>query len=178
LYVEYIKKDIGLPPDLDAARGLAQTLQLDIFIDGPDLSWSSTGQVIDRAAIEIYRRRKAGNSLLDPIRIKLLLRNLASNALRHNNADNGPVLLSVEQTAVNTIFRVQDFGGGMTAAQIRHVTEPFWRSDTSRQRTTGGTGLGLYLCRKIAEAHGGHLEVQSVLGQGTNVVVELPTRYP
>lgn len=112
--------------------------------------------------------------MLDPIRIRLLLRNLADNALRYNNADLGAVLLSVEQTADHTLFRVRDFGEGMTAAQARHVTEPFWRSDTSRQRTTGDTGLGLYLCLKIAEAHGGCLDVQSAPGRGTSVVVDLP----
>jgi len=54
------------------------------------------------------------------------------------------------------------------------LMEPFYRVDPSRRRETGGYGLGLYLCRMIAEAHRGKLEIESQKGQGTTVKVTLP----
>jgi len=54
------------------------------------------------------------------------------------------------------------------------VTEPFWRRDSSRQRDTGGFGLGLYLARRIAEAHGGRISVTERPGGGAQFTVTLP----
>jgi len=54
------------------------------------------------------------------------------------------------------------------------LTEPFYRTDAARLRETGGYGLGLYLCKVIAEAHGGQLQIQSEYGRGTTVIVLLP----
>jgi signal transduction histidine kinase len=71
-------------------------------------------------------------------------------------------------------MEVIDHGPGIEAGDLEHITEPFYRADTARQRSTGGYGLGLYLCKLIVEAHAGHLEIQSVPGQGTRVIVRLP----
>ena len=54
------------------------------------------------------------------------------------------------------------------------MTEPFYRTDKARSRADGGAGLGLTLCLRIAEAHGGKLEFESGLGEGTTVIAELP----
>ncbi|MET0540129.1 MAG: ATP-binding protein, partial [Variovorax sp.] len=53
------------------------------------------------------------------------------------------------------------FGPGVAAEQLVHLTEPFYRTDSARARATGGVGLGMYLCRLVAEAHGGTLEVRN-----------------
>ena len=58
-------------------------------------------------------------------------------------------------------LEVRDFGPGVDEAQLEHLTEPFYRTDSARQRATGGVGLGLYLCRLVAEAHGGALDVRN-----------------
>jgi signal transduction histidine kinase len=65
----------------------------------------------------------------------------------------------------------------MSASQVERATEPFYRADPARCRDTGGFGLGLYLCRRIAEAHGGRLEIRSHERQGTEVSVHLPARH-
>jgi signal transduction histidine kinase len=52
---------------------------------------------------------------------------------------------------------VRDFGPGVSGEQLAHLAEPFYRADGARQRATGGVGLGLYLCRLVAQAHGGTL---------------------
>lgn len=111
---------------------------------------------------------------IDATRIKLMLKNLLENSLRHNGPDSQPPLLSLEQDQDELVFTVQDYGEGIEEQHLPHLTEPFYRVDPARQRQTGGYGLGLYLCRVIAEAHGGTLEIKSRRGSGTTIVVRLP----
>jgi signal transduction histidine kinase len=59
------------------------------------------------------------------------------------------------------VLAVRDFGPGVDEAALPHLAEPFYRTDAARQRATGGVGLGLYLCRLVAQAHGGSLEVRN-----------------
>ncbi|MGB5584834.1 MAG: sensor histidine kinase [Gammaproteobacteria bacterium] len=72
------------------------------------------------------------------------------------------------------LFKHAYHGSGIEAQHLPHLTEPFYHVDPSRQRDTGGYGLGLYLCRMIAEAHGGQLEIESAVGEGTHVLIRLP----
>jgi signal transduction histidine kinase len=111
---------------------------------------------------------------LDAPRIKLLLKNLLDNALRHTpeGAPAPEIILRKLDAAVNLTIR--DYGEGIAAEHIPFLTEPFYRGDASRQRSTGGYGLGLYLCRVIARTHGGELSIASEVGRGTRVVVTLP----
>lgn len=111
---------------------------------------------------------------VDVMRIKLLLKNLLENALRHTPDGARPPQISLERRAKMVMIIVKDFGRGIEAEHIPHLTEPFYRADASRHRETGGYGLGLYLCRVIAEAHGGGLEIESEVGKGTTVFVRLP----
>lgn len=111
--------------------------------------------------------------LLDPLRIKLLLKNLLENALRHSPADQN-ALLRCRFDGLTLQLQVQDFGQGIAPEHLPHLTEPFYRVDPARQRKTGGYGLGLYLCRMIAEAHGGKLQIDSQPGHGTTVTVTVP----
>lgn len=111
---------------------------------------------------------------LDPMRIKLLIKNLIKNSIQHNNKTGGYPVITVKNKKDLLIFSVKDYGGGIAAEHIKHLTEPFYRVDPSRKRETGGYGLGLYLCRIIAEAHGGSLKIISEIGSGTEVIVTLP----
>lgn len=111
---------------------------------------------------------------VDEVRVRLLLRNLIDNALRHTPADSPPPELHLEQSGRNAVFTVKDHGPGIESQHLPHLSEPFYRADAARLRATGGYGLGLYLCRVIAEAHGGTLHIDSEPGQGTRVRVGLP----
>ena len=71
-------------------------------------------------------------------------------------------------------FSVEDQGPGMTADALKHACEPFWKADKARTRRHGGAGLGLSLCRRIAELHHGTLSFDSVPGKGTRVVFTCP----
>lgn len=110
----------------------------------------------------------------DKPRIKLLLQNVFSNALRHNRPHRGPVNIVVAQQQALLQITISDHGEGIAAEHIPHLTEPFYRADPSRQRKTGGYGLGLHLCRAIAESHGGQLSITSEQGVGTVVELTLP----
>jgi signal transduction histidine kinase len=111
---------------------------------------------------------------IDGPRIKLLLKNLIDNALRHTPPGAAAPELQVETSADQVIIRLHDHGEGIEPQHIPHLTEPFYRVDPSRRRETGGYGLGLYLCRVIAEAHDGTLTIHSTPGEGTSITATLP----
>jgi len=111
---------------------------------------------------------------VDSARIKLLLKNILSNALKHNPDDAKPPKLLLEKIDQSIKITIQDHGTGIEPEHLPHLTEPFYRTDAARLRETGGYGLGLYLCKVIAEAHGGQLQIQSEYGRGTTVIVLLP----
>jgi len=114
---------------------------------------------------------------LDRVRMRLLLRNLVDNALRHGaGAARPPVVatrLGTGSDAGTLHLSVRDHGPGMDEAQLRHAGDAFYRADRARQRSTGGVGLGLYLCRLVAEAHGGRLTIRNA-EPGLEVDVALP----
>jgi signal transduction histidine kinase len=111
---------------------------------------------------------------LDPMRVRVLVRNLLKNALHHTPPGQGAPVLASHVDDNHWCLSVTDHGEGIAPEHLERLTEPFYRADPSRRRTSGGVGLGLYLSRVIAEAHGGRLEVASTLGEGTKVTVTLP----
>jgi len=112
---------------------------------------------------------------VDATRVRLLVKNLLDNALCYTPDDAPPIEVSVDRGDGDVVIRVSDHGPGMSAAEAERATEPFYRADPARCRGTGGFGLGLYLCRRIAEAHGGSLKITSAPGGGTEVRVTLPS---
>ena len=111
---------------------------------------------------------------IDGPRIKLLLKNLIDNAVRHTPDGAQPPEITVDAMNDQVHITVRDHGEGIEPQHIPHLTEPFYRADPSRRRETGGYGLGLYLCRVIAEAHDGDIHIHSVINYGTTITVTLP----
>lgn len=111
---------------------------------------------------------------LDMTRIRLVVRNLLDNALKHQKEDAGPVKLTTSIQGQHIHLSIQDHGSGIAPEHLEQITEPFYRADASRQRKTGGFGLGLYLVKLIVDAHRGELKISSELGKGTLVEVVLP----
>jgi signal transduction histidine kinase len=109
---------------------------------------------------------------LDRERIKTVLKNLIENAIKYS-ASHSQVLVHVDETAEGARVRVIDRGIGIPPDELKHVFEPFYRVDKSRTRETGGFGLGLSLCRHIAQAHGGSIEIDSEENVGTTVTLLL-----
>lgn len=109
---------------------------------------------------------------LDRTRMQLLLRNLLDNALRHHDRSRGRVLLGTALVEGGVALTVRDFGPGVSEEELAHLGEPFYRPDAARTRASGGVGLGLSLCRLVAEAHGAPLLLRNA-GPGLEVSVVL-----
>lgn len=124
--------------------------------------------------IEVHGGDGLPDANWDTTRIRLLLRNCIDNALRYNPDDAAPVRVEIDRHQDSVRITVRDNGPGIAPEHLEHITEPFYRADPARARSTGGFGLGLYLCRRIVEAHGGEFVVQSAPGEGTAVVSLLP----
>jgi len=102
--------------------------------------------------------------------LKRALRNLVSNAVRYGETAR----VSLEETDGIAILRVDDTGPGIPADQIADMLEPFTRGEASRNRATGGAGLGLTLAHAIAEQHGGTLALSDPDGGGLRAELRLP----
>jgi signal transduction histidine kinase len=112
---------------------------------------------------------------LDPERIGQVLGNLLDNALRHTPG-GGTVTVSASISRTGGVaLSVADTGDGIPAEHLPHVFERFYRVDTARDRTHGGSGIGLAIAKALVEAHGGQLTVTSPgTGQGTTFLILLP----
>jgi signal transduction histidine kinase len=98
----------------------------------------------------------------DPTRLRLLLRNLLENALRHGaDAATPPTVFLRRQADGRLALGVRDFGPGLPAGQLPLLAQAFYRPESARTRRGGGVGLGLYLCRLVAQAHGGELRIRN-----------------
>ncbi|MGQ0712069.1 MAG: HAMP domain-containing sensor histidine kinase [Rhodoferax sp.] len=113
-----------------------------------------------------------GPCALDPARVRLLLRNLIDNALRHTPPGAAPPQVDVALQDGALCVQVRDFGPGVAPEQLDQLGQPFFRPDAARSRDSGGVGLGLYLCRLVAQAHGGSFTVRNAQ-PGLEVVVTL-----
>ncbi|MDI1257804.1 ATP-binding protein [Aquabacterium sp.] len=112
----------------------------------------------------------------DQRRLHQILLNLLSNAIKYNR-HGGEIRLSVRSMAREVQFAISDTGKGLSSEQVRHLFEPFNRLG-SENSSTQGTGIGLVLCRHLAEAMGGRIEVSSVPGAGSTFTLCLPQWLP
>ena len=120
---------------------------------------------------------------VDESRLQVLLRNLIENALKHGSPSANTVAtvrITLDSDESELTLTVSDSGPGIGSEHLSSVTEPFYRPDGSRTRKTGGFGLGLHLCKRIVEAHGGELLIDSPGSDGTGVrvTVILPRGLP
>jgi signal transduction histidine kinase len=111
----------------------------------------------------------------DAALLRRLVANLLDNAGKYSEPP-GPITIRVHAAGGDAVLEVRDRGIGIDPADLPRLFTPFFRTDRSRERGTGGTGLGLALVKRIAEAHGGEVAVESQVGQGTAVRVRLPPR--
>jgi len=114
---------------------------------------------------------------VDVARVKTLLKNLLENACKYSDPAQ-PLELRLQAQGKQVLIAVQDHGEGIPEFDLPHLFEPFYRVDKSRNAKTGGYGLGLALCRRIALAHGGSLDAASQVGVGTTFTLTLPCCLP
>jgi PAS domain S-box-containing protein len=109
---------------------------------------------------------------VDPDRMREVITNLFDNAVKYT--DQGKITLGL--TGDNQIAQlyIKDTGVGIPAEDIPHLFQKFYRVDNSATRTIGGTGLGLYICRRIVELYQGRIWVESNMGKGSTFFINLP----
>jgi signal transduction histidine kinase len=109
-----------------------------------------------------------------PLALRRCLTNLVDNAIRYG----GRATIRLEDAADGLTIRVLDDGPGIPEAALEQAFEPFFRSEASRSRETGGTGLGLGIARNIARAHGGDLVLRNRAEGGLEAILTLPRITP
>ena len=129
-----------------------------------------SGAVIDASSTKTIRPLYYLN--IDPDRLREVVSNLFTNAVKYT--DGGRITLGL--TGNNDIVQiyVRDTGHGISPEDIPHLFQKFYRVDSSATRTIGGTGLGLFICRKIVEMYQGRIWVESDVGKGSTFYINLP----
>jgi len=108
----------------------------------------------------------------DPDRLREVITNLFDNAIKYTETGKISIGLTGDDKVVQ--FRIHDTGPGIPAEDQPHLFQKFYRVDTSATRTIGGTGLGLFICKKIIELYQGRIWVESVFGMGSTFFINLP----
>jgi signal transduction histidine kinase/CheY-like chemotaxis protein len=143
--------------------------------------------------VHFYAEPSVGKKLLgDPTRLRQVLINFLSNAVKFTNIGTVKLSSSITASTENSVtmyFEIRDSGIGMTPEQMSKIYEPFIQADSSMTRKYGGTGLGISISKKLIEMMGGSLIVESTFGVGSkfaftivfdtiNVPVEMPVQKP
>lgn len=108
----------------------------------------------------------------DPDRMREVITNIFDNAVKYT--EKGKVRMSLTGDENIVQFSVADTGPGIPMEDLPHLFQKFYRVDSSATRTIGGTGLGLFICRKIVELYGGRIWAESVIDTGSTFFVNLP----
>jgi signal transduction histidine kinase len=109
----------------------------------------------------------------DPRLLRRVMENIIDNARKYSN-DGSTIAIRAHRDAKGLMVEVSDSGIGIDEADLENVFKPFFRTDRSRTRSTGGVGLGLTLSKRIVEAHGGTISISSRLHSGTTVCFSIP----
>ncbi|NUP39151.1 MAG: HAMP domain-containing protein, partial [Streptomyces sp.] len=131
---------------------------------GVTVTVADTSTVADSEAILV---------MADPVRARQMVGNLVSNAIRHTPA-GGSVTLSARADPETVEIDVADTGTGISADELPHVFDRFWRAEKSRGRQSGGSGLGLAIVRRLTEAHEGTVTAVSTPNVGSTFTLRLP----
>jgi signal transduction histidine kinase len=151
------------------------------LIDVPHLLERCGRTLVPRArsrGVEIaWNAKGVGTLFADELRIRQVLLNLVGNAIKFTPR-GGKVEIHAEQVTNGVRLTVTDTGVGMSEEGIRRALEPFVQLDDGLDRQHEGAGLGLPIANRLVELHGGTMIVESRPGNGTRVIVELPSPAP
>jgi signal transduction histidine kinase len=129
-------------------------------------------EIADRS-LRVEAAGSCSGIVADRDRISQVLVNLISNAVKYT-PDGGEIRITLSDTENSVVFHISDNGAGIPEEEIPYIFERFYRADKSRNRNTGGSGIGLAIVKSIVTAHGGTVDVESRAGRGSNFIVTLP----
>jgi heavy metal sensor kinase len=109
----------------------------------------------------------------DEVRLRQMLWNILQNGIKYTQR-GGELKISLQNDGGGAMLTIQDTGIGIPEEDLSSIFNRFYRVDKARTRDEGGSGLGLSICKQIAEAHKGTIEVESKLGVGTRFKIRLP----
>jgi signal transduction histidine kinase len=198
-YLEAVRDGV-IKPDVETIRSLSEeaTLLSRLIDDLQELSLAEAGELklncrtgdiaeLIKQAVTVARGQAVAKGVsvsidlpdklppvnIDSHRISQVLRNLLENAVAHT-AKGGSITVAVKQQGNWVEVSVTDTGEGIPAEDLPNIFERFYRVDKSRARATGGSGLGLTIAKRLVEAHGGKIEVQSEPGKGSCFSFTIP----
>lgn len=138
----------------------------------------------DKLAIEIKKKNHSVNCFVtadvppvyaDKDDIERVVLNILTNSIKYTK-DNGEIKIYVGFVYNDAYIKIFDNGIGIPEEDLNRIFERFYRVDKARTRELGGTGLGLSIAKEILDKNGGSIDIKSVVGQGTEVVVRIPTK--
>ena len=113
---------------------------------------------------------------MNEVYIDLILRNLIENAVKFCDKPEIVIAVGLEKRGSDAVISIGDNGPGITPAQRKRIFEPFYQIEANASGQVQGIGLGLALVKRLAQAHGGRVELQSELCKGTTILVRLPAQ--
>ncbi len=133
-----------------------------------------SGRDAESSAIDVNKKiiRPLLYAYVDPDRLREAITNLFDNAVKYTESGKISVGITGDKSVVQ--FHISDTGAGISKADIPHLFQKFYRIDNTSTRTIGGTGLGLFICKKIIELYNGQIWVDSEEGKGSTFYINLP----
>ncbi len=152
-------------------------------------SWAAVAEIVEEAAsavrplfdskglhLSVSVEYRVPLLYCDRVRVRQILINLLSNAGRFT--EQGGAVVTVAHRDEQVVFTVADTGPGISEQDQERLFEPFHQADRSLRREHGGSGLGLSICKRFVEMHGGKIGIRSQPGSGTTIFFELPVAHP
>ena len=178
VHLSRLVEDLRLLAQVEAGSLQLHTVPVDL----EELLQTSVEAVRFRAeaegiSVKLHVRDSLPEIEIDPTRISQVVANLLDNAISHT-PEGGAVAVSCRTFSDAIEIAVSDTGSGISPEDLPYVFDRFYRTDPSRDRATGGAGLGLTIARRLVEAHGGALEASSEPGAGSTFTVQLPIVSP
>ncbi|RYC74486.1 sensor histidine kinase [Candidatus Nanosyncoccus alces] len=175
--LDVTKLDDGkIKPRFEPAEmvGLVKTIADDYLMRAKDAKLSFTFGSNDSISFDNNRQmNQVVYGYVDVNFMREILDNLIENAIKYTPA-GGSIYVNVRGDGDRVLINVTDTGIGISADDLGHIFQKFYRADNSDTRTIGGTGLGLYLVKQRAEAMGGRVWAESAFGEGSTFYVSLP----